>query len=135
MNYEETIEEIKQIFYRVPYGSLALARMEKIDHQIRKEAKTWMQRNVLGYARRIYNMPVTEALQLQRELEKLPDCLDEDDLSTVENYRNLVAERIKLARVEAIEIMFKELDLEEKTRCLDDLKKIMDKGLKRSTSR
>jgi len=46
----------------------------------------------------------------------------------------LVAERIKLARVEAIELMFKELDLDEKTRCLDDLKKIMDKGLKRATS-
>ena len=67
-------------------------------------------------------------------LEKVPDCLDAEDLDTVEEYRALVAERIKLARVEAIELMFKELDLDEKTRCLDDLKKIMDKGLKRAAS-
>ena len=47
----------------------------------------------------------------------------------------LIAERIKLARVEAIEIMFKELDIDEKTRCLDDLKKIMYNGFKRSSLR
>jgi hypothetical protein len=53
----------------VPYGVLAPARMEKIDQQIRREAKTWMQKNVLGYAKKVYNLPVTEALQLwfQRE--------------------------------------------------------------------
>lgn len=133
-NFDEITSEIRQVFYRAPYGVLALARMEKIDQQIRREAKTWMQKNVLGYAKKVYNLPVTEALQLQRVLENLPDCLDEDDLTTVENYRNLIAERIKLARVEAIELMFKELDLDEKTRCLDDLKKIMDKGLKRSAT-
>ena len=133
-NFREMIEDIKQVFYREPYGTLALQRMEKVDQQIRKGAKTWMQRNVLGFAKKIYNMPVTDALQLQRALESLPDCLDEDDLATVDSYMGLIAERIKLARVEAIEIMFKELDIDEKTRCLDDLKKIMDKGLKRSAS-
>ena len=111
-----------------------MAHFEKIDQQIRREAKAWMQKNVLGYARKIYNLPVVEAIRLQGMLEKVPDCLDAEDLETVEEYRALVAERIKLARVEAIELMFKELDLDEKTRCLDDLKKIMDKGLKRAAS-
>ena len=133
-NYDEALSEARQIFARAPYIALAMARFEKIDQQIRREAKAWMQKNVLGYARKIYNLPVVEAIRLQGMLEKVPDCLDADDLETVEEYRALVAERIKLARVEAIELMFKELDLDEKNRCLDDLKKIMDKGLKRAAS-
>lgn len=133
-NYDETVSEVRDVFASSPYAALAMTRLEKIDQQIRREAKVWMQKNVLAYARRIYNLPVVEAIRLQGMLEKTPDCLDPEDLDTVEEYRVLVAERIKQARVEAIVLMFKELDLNEKTRCLDDLKKIVDKGLKQTVS-
>ena len=127
--YKENFIKANQT--RLDYYTLAMARFDKINQQIRREAKAWMQKNVLGYARKIYNLPVVDAIRLQSTLEKVPNCLDADDLNTVEEYRTMVAERIKLARIEAIELMFKELDMDEKTRCLDGLKKIMDKGLKR----
>ena len=107
---------------------MALAHMEKVDQQIRKEAKTWMQKNVFSYANKVSNMPVPEAIQLQRVLENLPDCLDVEDLTTVDNYRSQISERIKMARVEAIELMFKELGLDEKKLCLNKLRKIMGEG-------
>lgn len=133
-NYEEIVAEAKRIFTGTPYEEIVMARFAKIDQQIRREANVWMQKNVLGYARKIYNLPVAEAIRLEGILEKVPDCLDADDLATVEEYRTLVAERIKLARVEAIVLMFKALDDGEKICCLDDLKRIMDKGLKRTAS-
>lgn len=133
-NYDETVSEAREVFTTMPYSTLAMARLEKIDQQIRREANAWMRKNVLAYARKICNLPVVEAIRLQGMLEKVPNCLDVDDLNIVEKYRTLVAERIKLARIEAIKLMFNELDLNEKSRCLDDLNRIMDKCLKRTLS-
>ena len=132
-NFAEISAQALQAFPADPYRSLAAARLEKIDQQIRRDAKRWMQQNVQGYARRIHSLPVADAIRLQRALEEVPDCLDADDLELVEEYRSLISERIRLARVEAIELMFKELDAEEKARCMDRLRAIQEKGTKRAT--
>lgn len=58
--------------------------------------------------------------------------MDRESLSNIEMYREMVTERIRLARVEAIELLFKDLDPEEKLKCLEKLKLIVDKNIKKA---
>ena len=65
-----------------------------------------MQKNVLGYARKIYNLPVVEAIRLQGMLEKVPDCLDAEDLDMTRIWEEYSGDPQKLEdRID--EIIFK----------------------------
>ena len=131
-NFDETTARIDLELSSHPYHEIALDRMAKIDSMLQRQSKDWMQQNVAAYARKIHRLPVHEAIQVQRILEVVPDFLDRESLSNIEMYREMVAERIRLARVEAIELLFKDLDPEEKLKCLEKLKLIVDKNIKKA---
>lgn len=85
----------------------------------------WVEVNITNVKNRIFDLSVEECEAWKRNTANVPLYLKKQSLDAVQKVSLLVSEQIKKNKVEGIISIFKELDMEEKERCIKILHSLL----------
>lgn len=89
-----------------------------------KKREEWLSKNVLNVKESIATMSISQCVQWQGMISKLPDFLMEKDLEDITILSSIITEKIKSQKINGIIELYVALSAEEKSECLRNLQNI-----------